>query len=94
MWSGVRQEEHAPAEARRADPEVIAVANTIRRTVGVWIGLAGRWVRFVDAFVIMQRQTDLLEVVRALGPRGRRPHLLNRGKEQSHEDGDDRNHDE
>src|SRR5262249_60868950 len=46
----------------------------------------------VSVVVVVQGESELLEVVLALGPGGGLPHLLHRGQEQADEDRNDRDH--
>ena len=49
---------------------------------------------FEGVVIIVQRQADLLEVVRTAHAIGGLAHLLHGGEEQTNQDGDDGNHDQ
>jgi len=48
----------------------------------------------VHIVVVVLREGDLFHVVAALRAAGRLPRCLDRGKQQGHQDGNDRNHHE
>src|SRR5581483_7643916 len=73
---------------RPADP-VVGVAARLGRTVG-----PGPREPHQRVVVVVQTEPDLLEVVHALAAGGRLPDLLDRGKEQADQDGDDGNDDQ
>ena len=52
----------------------------------------GGWEPAVRPFVVVQRQADLLEVVRALDARRRLADLLHGRQQEADQDGDDGNH--
>ena len=57
-------------------------------------GPAAHGERGVDVVVVVERQTDLLQVVLALHAAGRLARLLHGGKQQSNQQGDDGHHDQ
>src|SRR5262249_13328821 len=60
-----------------------------RRRVARW--LPSRWKHLVGGLIVMQRETELLQIIQALRPRRCLAHLLHRRYEEGDQDGNNGN---